>query len=146
MSDVQLVRFRNDGKRGKTFELMCHPGMPAKFRKGLIGFDNVLISDEVWLNHKKGIRAADGDLEDIFGSTDLPAITRRILEDGDIQLTQAERQAIVDKKRREIINYIHKYYVDPKTSLPHPVLRVENAVADVKVCPVTTSMFINATG
>lgn len=28
---------------------------------------------------------------------------------------------------KPVVNYLHKYYVDPKTKLPHPVLRIENA-------------------
>ena len=31
------------------------------------------------------------------------------------------------------MNYVHKYYVDPRTKLPHPVLRIENAFDELKV-------------
>jgi len=30
------------------------------------------------------------------------------------------------------VNYIHKYYADPKTKLPHPVLRIENGLNEIK--------------
>ena len=30
------------------------------------------------------------------------------------------------------MNFIHKYYVDPKTKFPHPVVRIENALVDLK--------------
>lgn len=43
-----------------------------------------------------------------------------------------ERREAVEKKRLEIVNYIHRYYVDPKTNKPHPTVRIENALADSK--------------
>jgi hypothetical protein len=52
---------------------------------------------------------------------------------GELQLTAAERQEKIDKKRKEIVNYIHKYYIDPKTKLPHPVVRIEGAIDEIKV-------------
>ena len=48
-------------------------------------------------------------------------------------MTAAERKAKTEKKRAEIINYIHKYYVDPKTKLPHPVVRIDAALTEMKV-------------
>lgn len=43
-----------------------------------------------------------------------------------------ERREAVEKKRVEIVNYIHKHYIDPKTNKPHPIVRIENALADSK--------------
>lgn len=40
---------------------------------------------------------------------------------GDYQESTKERKEKVEQKRKEIINYIHKYYIDPKTKVPHPV-------------------------
>jgi hypothetical protein len=31
------------------------------------------------------------------------------------------------KKLCSLVNYLHKYYVDPKNKTPHPVVRIENA-------------------
>ena len=30
------------------------------------------------------------------------------------------------------MNYVHKYYVDPKTKTPHPVMRIEAAMEELK--------------
>ncbi len=40
---------------------------------------------------------------------------------------------MVEDKRKQIIQYINKNFVDPKTKLPHPIQRIENALEDVRV-------------
>jgi len=40
---------------------------------------------------------------------------------------------LLKKKRNEIVNFIHKYYVDPRTRAPHPRNRIENALEELKV-------------
>lgn len=47
-------------------------------------------------------------------------------------MSSQERREAVQKKRLEIVNYIHKYYKDPKTKRPHPVIRIENALDEIK--------------
>jgi ribosome maturation protein SDO1 len=46
---------------------------------------------------------------------------KQILIKGDYQESTKERKEKVEQKRKEIVNFIHKYYVDPKTKVPHPV-------------------------
>lgn len=62
---------------------------------------------------------------------------------GELQLTAAERQEKVRKKRAEIVNYIHKYYIDPKTKLPHPIARLDGAIDDVKVRRVAIMVYFS---
>jgi len=50
-----------------------------------------------------------------------------------MQLSTEERKDMVEQKRNEIINYFHKYYLDPKTKKPHPVTRIESALSQIKV-------------
>jgi ribosome maturation protein SDO1 len=40
---------------------------------------------------------------------------------------------MVEEKRRQIIDYISKSFVDPKTHLPHPPLRIQSAMEDARV-------------
>lgn len=40
---------------------------------------------------------------------------------------------MVDEKRKQIIQYINKNFIDPKTKLPHPIQRIENALEDIRV-------------
>ncbi len=75
-----------------------------------------------------------------------------IVEKGELQLTASERKDFVDQKRAEIgietlnsvaiifllisihlVNYIHKYFVDPRAKTPHPVTRIEAALDTLKI-------------
>jgi len=131
MTDVQVVKFK-DGPNRVTFEIVCKPGAPIEFREGRLDMDNVLETDEIFKDFKKGVRASDAEIELSFNTLDHRQICQTILEQGEIQYTTEERRAFVEKKRNEIVSYIHKYYVDPRTKLPHPRLRIENALEELK--------------
>jgi ribosome maturation protein SDO1 len=55
-----------------------------------------------------------------------------IVEKGELELSAAERKEALEKKRAEIVTYLHKYYTDPKAKTPHPLVRIENALDQVK--------------
>ena len=55
-----------------------------------------------------------------------------MFEKGTFQLTAQQRNEMIEQKRKQIIHIISRTFVDPKTKLPHPPMRVENALEDVK--------------
>lgn len=67
-----------------------------------------------------------------FGTSNQKDICATILEKGELELSAAERKEAVTKKRAEIVSYLHKYYTDPKANTPHPLVRIENALDEVK--------------
>jgi ribosome maturation protein SDO1 len=40
---------------------------------------------------------------------------------------------MIDEKKKQIVEFVAKTYVDPKTHLPHPPIRVEQAMKDARV-------------
>jgi len=123
--DFQTVRYKS-GKH--HFEVLCHPGTVNKYREGKIGWDNTIYTETIFTNQSKGLRANEADLEEVFGTSDELTVAKKIVEDGEVHLTAKERKEKVDKRRAEMVNYIHKYYMDPRTKTPHPVTRIENAL------------------
>jgi ribosome maturation protein SDO1 len=57
-----------------------------------------------------------------FGTTDPLKIADLILKKGTLQLTTDQRRKMVEDKKRQIIDFISRQAVDPKTNLPHPPL------------------------
>jgi len=55
------------------------------------------------------------------------------MQKGDLNLTTDQRRKMIDDKRKQIIEFIVKTYVDPRTHLPHPPVRIENALKDGRV-------------
>uniref|UniRef100_A0A6B2L9Q9 Uncharacterized protein n=1 Tax=Arcella intermedia TaxID=1963864 RepID=A0A6B2L9Q9_9EUKA len=127
---MQVVRY----KQGKhTFEVGCKVGSVMKYRKtGQGQLNDILITKDIWKDIKKADRASEHELEDSFGKIPHDEMLKAILEKGHLQLTDGERKEILEKKRNEIINYIHKYYIDPKTKTMIPVARIDNALNEVK--------------
>jgi ribosome maturation protein SDO1 len=52
---------------------------------------------------------------------------------GELNLTTDQRRKMVEEKRKQIVSYIHQSFVDPKTHVPHPVLRIEAAMEQARV-------------
>jgi len=128
----QLVRYQ---KGKKKFEIMTKPDAVTKYNEGKLGFDNVCCTTTIFTNQKKGEQAKESDLQEVFETSNEDEVCKLILKMGTLQLTAKEREAKVKQKRQEILHYIHSNWEDPKSKLPHPLVRLENAFK-AKKCKV----------
>jgi ribosome maturation protein SDO1 len=48
-----------------------------------------------------------------------------------LQLTTEQRKKMTESRRRQIITFISRYSIDPKTNLPHPPTRIEQAMEQI---------------
>jgi len=67
-----------------------------------------------------------------FKTTDTLKIADEILKKGTLQLTTEQRRKMVEDKKRQVIDFIARQAVDPKTNLPHPPMRIENAMEQIR--------------
>ncbi|KAJ8906793.1 hypothetical protein NDN08_003279 [Rhodosorus marinus] len=126
-----LVRY----KKGKTnFEIITKEGSVSQYREGTIkNTDDVVVANVIFTNHSKGERASDEQLRSAFDTDDLSQCLEKILLTGEPQLSVAERKAKVEQKRKEIVDYFRKYYVEPRTKLPLPAQRIDAALTQAKI-------------
>lgn len=117
----------------KGLELLCKPNTITKYREKKLGKDKVLISEEIFKSVQKANRAKASDLEKIFGTSDLSKCVDIMLENGEYQISAEERKEMVERKRREVIEYIHSHFIDAKAKTLIPVARIENALKEMKV-------------
>ena len=82
---------------------------------------------------EKETKPSTEKLLNAFKTENQTEIARLILQKGDLNLTTDQRRKMVDEKRRQIVDYIARSYVDPRTHLPHPALRIEQAMKDGRV-------------
>jgi ribosome maturation protein SDO1 len=68
-----------------------------------------------------------------FRTKDATEVARQILSKGDLALTTDQRRKMVDEKKKQIVQYISKNFVDPKTHIPHPPLRIESAMNETRI-------------
>jgi ribosome maturation protein SDO1 len=115
--------------RGDTFEILVDPDNALKYKMGeKIPISKVLIYEEIYTDAKKGIRASEEQLLKAFKTKDKLAIATKILTEGTLQITSEQRHRLIEEKKRQIIEFISKSAVDPRTKLPHPPQRVELAM------------------
>ncbi|MCX8151127.1 MAG: ribosome assembly factor SBDS [Candidatus Bathyarchaeota archaeon] len=125
-----IARFTKDSEH---FEILVKPQKALDYRNGKIaGITEVLVAETIYSDANKGTRAAEENLRKTFGTTDALKIADIILKKGQLQLTTDQRRKMVEDKRKQIIDYISRQAVDPKTNLPHPPMRIENAMDQIR--------------
>ncbi len=118
---------------GQEFEILvdCNNALALKEGKN-IDLRDILAAMRIFSDAKKGLEASENALKQIFGTNDVEEVAKQIIQKGEIQLTQEYREKLREEKRKQIINIIHRNGVDPKTHLPHPPQRIENAFIEAK--------------
>lgn len=126
-----LVRYQIGSEK---FEIMVDPDKGLAYKRGEPGeVRNVLLVDTIFTDANKGEKASAEKLEKAFGTSDPLEVAEILFEKGIFQLNTQQRREMMEQKWRQIIHIISRTYVDPKTKLPHPPVRIENALEDVRV-------------
>ncbi len=121
-------------KGGKRFEIYVDPDAAQAYRDGSKkDLKNILVAEEIYSNAKKAERAKSGDIQKVFGTTDMMELLEFILKNGEIQLTTEQRKKKVEEKRKQVVAIIAREAIDPRTKAPHPVLRIENAMEQARI-------------
>jgi ribosome maturation protein SDO1 len=116
------------------FEILVRPDPALEFKLGKKhDLSSVLVSDEIYTDANKGSRAGNDKLSKYFKTTDTMEIARQILLRGEHSLTTEQRRRMTEEKKKQIVQYINKNFVDPRTHLPHPILRISSAMSEVRI-------------
>lgn len=114
------------------FEILVKPEKALDYRSGkLASITEVLVADTIYSDANKGTRASEESQRKAFGTTESLKIAEIILKTGTVQLTTEQRRKMVEDKRRQIVDFIARQCVDPRTNLPHPPMRIENAMEQI---------------
>ena len=124
-----IVRLTHEGEH---FEILVKPDPALDYRLGKIkGLSEVLASDIIYSDANKGTKPSEDKLKKAFGTTDSLKIIDTILRRGMLQLTTDQRRHMIEEKRKQIVFFINRQCVDPKTNLPHPPARIEQAMEQI---------------
>ena len=117
---------------GERFEILVKPDPAFAYRLGKqVSISDILVTDTIFTDANKGKRPSEEKLKKAFGTTDPIKIAEVILKRGTLQLTAEQRRRLIEEKRRQIIAFISRNCVDPRTNLPHPPLRIERAMEQI---------------
>lgn len=119
--------------QGQNFEILVDCSNALVLREGKnVEMRDILAAMQIFSDAKKGLAASENAMKQIFGTSDVEEVAKTIIRKGEIQLTQEYRENLREEKRKQIITIIHRNGVDPKTHLPHPPQRIENAFIEAK--------------
>ena len=129
LDDAVVGRLERAGKR---YEILLDPELIQLWKQNpeSVDINDLLAIEDVFHDAKNGERPTAESLKNAFETEDIIKIVNMILKKGNIQLTTSQRKAIVERKRTLIVQHIASNAIDPKTKLPHPVTRIENALQE----------------
>ena len=84
-------------------------------------------------NLSKGIVASGADLQAAFGTSDEAAVCRIILERGELQVGERERDAEYELMFRDVVNLLCEKCVNPTTKRPYTFGVLERAMRELHV-------------
>ena len=130
LEDAVIARLESGGHR---FEILIDPNEAQSYKEGdEIDWEDSIAVDGIWADSAKGERSPENILDEFFGSSDLIEIYKKILTEGNIQLTSEQKKEMIDNKRKQILSHIVANAMNPQTGGAHPPQRIENAIVEAK--------------
>ncbi|MEO2241576.1 MAG: ribosome assembly factor SBDS [Euryarchaeota archaeon] len=121
-------------KGGERFEVLVDPEGARKLREGEdVDVEEILAVEQVFRDARKGERASEQAMEEVFGTTEPIKVAEIIIKEGQIQLTAEQRRKMQEEIKKQIIHMIARRAVDPRTGAPHPPERIERAMEEAGV-------------
>lgn len=132
-------------KLNKEFEIILEDVEKAiELREKLNKIDEIhfieqirLISPSltVFTDEKKGLKPTQQELENAFGTNDFFKIAKEILLNGEIVLPAEYRKKLREEKLKQVINWLSRNAIDPRTKTLHTAERIEAAIkqAGIKI-------------
>lgn len=121
--------------KGKQFEILvdCDKALALRKQKSATpaAMHDVLAFDAIFLDNKKGIKHTGKDLIEAFGTDDINAIASKIVSEGEIQMPQEYREKDREAKLKQIVDFLARNCVDPRTHAPYTSDRILAALKQI---------------
>lgn len=126
LEDAVIARLST---HGTEFEVLVDPDLALDFRAGEdVDIREVLAAEKVFKDSSSGKKASEEKMEEIFDTSDPLEVSKKVINDGDIQVTTRQRKEMRKQRKKEIISLISRRAVDPQKDMPHPPKRIRNAL------------------
>ena len=120
--------------KGKNYETLVDVDKALQLKQGKpVSISNVLPINQIFYDSKKGLRASESDLKLAFGTSDVNAVAEKIIRQGEVQVPKEYRDTERENKRKQIIDFLSKYVIDPRTEKPHTAERISAAIEEAGV-------------
>ncbi|MCJ7516633.1 MAG: ribosome assembly factor SBDS [Methanomassiliicoccales archaeon] len=134
MVDIEDAIIARLESHGESFEVLIDPKVVNHLREGReVELIDYMVVDEVFRNARKGTRASDEKIKEVFGTNDPIEVAKQIILKGEVQLTTLQRRDMQESKRKRIVSEIARNAINPQTGAPHPPQRIEMAMDEARV-------------
>mmetsp|Transcript_22315 Transcript_22315/g.51095 ORF Transcript_22315/g.51095 Transcript_22315/m.51095 type:complete len:357 (-) Transcript_22315:164-1234(-) len=129
LTNVAIVRLKTHGKR---FEIACYRNKVLNWREGIEkDLNEVMQTDTIFSDVGKGQAAKEADLLKAFSTTNAEEICKKILKNGELQVSDKEREVYLEGIFRDIVQIVVDRCVHPETGRQMTPLTVENALKKI---------------
>jgi len=120
--------------KGKNYETLVDVDKALKLKKGdNINIDEVIATDNIFYDSKKGLHVSDADLQEAFGTSDVKEAVKKIIMQGEVQVPKEHRDKERGDKKKQIVDFLARHSIDPRTSTPHTAERISSAMDEAGV-------------
>jgi len=129
LTNVALIKYRVSNKK---FEIACYRNKAINFRNGIeTDPEEVLQTDVIYTNAQQGEQAGKEELEKYFPNTKFRDIVKTILEKGDLQITDKEREHQTELLFKDIANIIAERCCHPDSKRPFSFDSIQAAMKKI---------------
>uniref|UniRef100_A0A6U9QUQ6 C2H2-type domain-containing protein n=1 Tax=Picocystis salinarum TaxID=88271 RepID=A0A6U9QUQ6_9CHLO len=129
LTNVAVVRYKKGGVR---FEIACYKNKVLNWRNGIeTDLDEVVQTTSVFSNVSKGVFASQEDLQRVFGTTDQVEIVKIILQKGELQVSDKERELEYATLFKDVVSIVVDKCVNPETQRPYPAGIIERTLKEL---------------
>jgi len=120
--------------KGKSFEVLVDVDKAIQLRQGKpVSMSNLLATDCVFYDIKKGLKASEADLTSAFGTSDINILAEKIIKSGEIEVPSEYKNKEREDKIKQVIDFLARNALDPGTNRPHTPERIKNALQEAGV-------------
>ncbi len=120
--------------KGKQFEILVDLDSALRYKKtGQGSIENILAVDAVFSDVKKGLHASTSDLKSAFDTEDIRGAAAEIIKHGEIQLPAEYRKREREDKVKQIVDFLARNCIDPRTGMPHTPSRIQAALDEARI-------------
>ena len=120
-------------QHGKHFEIIVDLDKALKFKKGESSNVDFLEIDRIFTDSKKGLKAPEKEVMEAFGTEDVNSVAGKIVKSGEILLTQEYREEAKDNKIKQVVDFLSRNAIDPKTGNPHTPQRITSSLEEAHI-------------
>lgn len=131
LTNIALIKYKANGKR---FEIACYKNKVLNWRNGVeSNLAEVLQSDDIYVNAAQGEVAKKTLLEECFPDKTKKEILMLILDKGEMQVSQKEREVLMETLTNDILNIISAKIIHPKTKRVFSIDTIRAAVKESNI-------------